>query len=102
MRLLLFFDLPVGTSLQRKHYAQFRKALVKEGYLMVQKSVYSKLVLNDAAAASALERLQKIKPSEGVVQVLRVTEKQYAGMKCIVGSPAEHDEVDTIEELLVI
>ena len=36
MRLLVFFDLPVGTSLQRKNYARFRKYLEKSGYLMMQ------------------------------------------------------------------
>ncbi len=59
MRLIVFFDLPVETSAQRKHYRTFRKFLVKEGYLMLQESVYAKLVTNDGAAGAAIMRLRK-------------------------------------------
>lgn len=102
MRLLVFFDLPVTTAIQRKRYAQFRKHLVKDGFLMVQKSVYSKLVINEAAASGAVSRMRVHRPPEGLVQVLKVTEKQYATMSYITGSEVAHDEVDTIEEFVVL
>ena len=54
MRLIVFFDLPVDTALQRKSYRVFRKFLIKDGYLMMQESVYSKMVLDGAAAESAI------------------------------------------------
>ena len=44
MRLIVFFDLPVKTAKQRKDYRQFRKFLLKDGYLQLQESVYAKLV----------------------------------------------------------
>ena len=50
MRLMVFFDLPVETAMQRKEYRLFRKFLIKDGYLMLQESVYAKLVVNDGAA----------------------------------------------------
>ena len=50
MRLIVFFDLPVKTAKQRKDYRQFRKFLLKDGYLQLQESVYAKLVVNDGAA----------------------------------------------------
>lgn len=102
LRLIVFFDLPVLTAAQRKRYAVFRKFLTKEGFLMVQKSVYSKLVINDAAAAGAIGRLCKNKPPEGLVQVLKVTEKQYATMVCIAGKQVEHDEMTTTDELVIL
>lgn len=102
MRLIVFFDLPVETAAQRKRYAAFRKELIKDGYLMMQKSVYSKLAINDAAAAAAIDRLRRNHPADGLVQVLKVTEKQYATIECIVGREIEHAEVDTTEELLVL
>ena len=46
MRLIIFFDLPVGTVAERKAYVGFRKFLINEGFLMMQYSVYSKLALN--------------------------------------------------------
>lgn len=102
MRLIVFFDLPVDTAKQRKDYRLFRKFLVKDGYLMLQESVYAKLVVNDGAAGAAVMRLRKHRPPEGLVQVLKVTEKQFATMDCITGNREAYDEVDTMEEFVVL
>lgn len=102
MRLLVFFDLPVDTAAQMKSYRVFRKWLIGEGYLMLQQSVYAKLVVNEGAAAAAVIRLRKHRPPEGLVQVLKVTERQYATMDYIVGSRSAYDEVDTMEEFMVL
>lgn len=102
MRLMLFFDLPVKTSKQRKDYRTFRKFLLKDGFLQLQESVYSKLVINDAMAGSSINRVRKNRPPEGLVQILKVTENQYSTMDYITGSRADYEEVDTTEELLVI
>ena len=102
MRLLVFFDLPVETAKQRKEYRQFRKYLIKEGYLMLQESVYAKLVVNDANASTAIARMRKHRPPAGLVQVLKVTERQYETMVCITGDRPAFEEVDSMEELLVL
>lgn len=102
MRLLVFFDLPVETAIQRKSYRQFRKYLIKDGYLMIQESVYAKLVTNDGNAGAAIMRLRKNRPPDGLVQVLKVTEKQFATMTYITGNRDAYDEVDTMEEFVVI
>lgn len=102
MRLVVFFDLPMGTAKQRKDYRLFRKFLVKDGYLMLQESVYTKLVTNNGAAGSALVRMNKNRPPEGLVQVLKVTERQFETMAYITGSREVYDEIDTLEELLIL
>ncbi|WP_253200882.1 CRISPR-associated endonuclease Cas2 [Collinsella sp. zg1085] len=102
MRLLLFFDLPIKTPIQRKRYAQFRNFLIKDGFLMVQKSVYAKLAINEASVAGIVARVKKHKPEEGLIQVLRVTEKQFACMESIAGKQIEHTEIDSDESLLVL
>lgn len=102
MRLILFFDLPVVTSKQRKDYRQFRKFLLKDGYLPLQESVYAKLVVNDAAAGGSIARVRKNRPPAGLVQILKVTESQFATMEYITGNRVAYDEVDTMEELLVL
>lgn len=102
MRLFVFFDLPVETAKQRKDYRLFRKYLINEGYLMLQESVYAKLVTNDANATAAIERLRKHRPGSGLVQVLKVTEKQYETMVYITGDRVSPREVDTMEEFLVL
>ena len=36
MRVMVFFDLPVITSANRKDYRDFHKYLIKTGFLMMQ------------------------------------------------------------------
>ena len=50
MRLLLFFDLPMTTSSELKTYRNFVKNIKKEGFYMLQKSVYVKMVIDNQAA----------------------------------------------------
>ncbi|AEB07835.1 CRISPR-associated protein, Cas2 family [Coriobacterium glomerans PW2] len=102
MRLLIFFDLPVDTARQRKDYRQFRRYLLKDGYLMMQESVYAKLVVNDGVAAAAVIRLRNNRPPSGLVQVLKVSEGQFATMEYITGEVRSYDEVDSMEELLIL
>ena len=78
MRVLVFFDLPVLTSENRRAYAKFRRFLLKNGFLMLQESVYCKLALNSSAVNAIVDNVHKNKPEEGLIQLLTVTEKQYA------------------------
>lgn len=100
MRILVMFDLPVVTSADRKEYTKFRKYLIKSGFIMMQESVYCKLSPNSTLADAAIENVRKNKPEKGLVQVLRVTEKQYAKMEFIVGEG--HTEVLSSDDRLVI
>lgn len=102
MRAIVFFDLPVTTAVQRKRYAQFRKFLIKDGFLMMQQSVYAKLLINNAAYQGMLTRLRNHRPPEGLVQVLKVTERQFASMSFIVGSRPDREEADDLEEFVVL
>ena len=96
----MFFDLPVLTESNRRDYRNFRKYLIKSGFMMVQESVYCKLAQNSSVADAVVENIKKNKPHEGVVQVLRVTEKQYNKMDFIVGERT--GDVLTSDERLVI
>ena len=96
MRVIVFFDLPVQTSAQRREYTQFHKHLVKSGFIMMQESVYSKLALNMSAAGAIMEAVRQHKPPEGLVQMLVVTEKQFARMEFVVGE--SHSEIVDSDE----
>lgn len=102
MRIVIFFDLPVNTALQRKEYRRFRKFLIQEGYLMLQESVYIKLVVDDGNMGRAMIRLRNHRPREGLVQALKVTEKQFVSMENITGKRAAYDELDTLENLVIL
>ena len=99
MRLLLFFDLPTETAQDRREYARFRKMLVKNGFLMLQKSVYCKLAINQNTADAMLDTVRRHKPPHGVIQTLLITEKQYSHMEFILGS-REGDILDTDERFV--
>lgn len=102
MRLLVFFDLPIETAAQRKEYRLFRKFLLKNGYLMVQESVYCKLALDGKMAKSLIAKLSQNRPPEGLVQVLQVTEKQYANMVSIVGEAHDDGTIVNTNTLVVL
>lgn len=84
MRILVFFDLPIETSKDRKIYSRFRKFLIKEGFIMMQESVYSKLALNNSITNAIRDKIEKNKPPKGIVQMLVITEKQFSSMEYIV------------------
>ena len=99
MRMLVFFDLPTETDAERREYRRFRRLLIRSGFFMLQESVYCKLLLNSTAQESMAELLRKNRPTRGIVQMLTVTEKQFAKMEYITG--AWHSDVIDTDERLV-
>ena len=61
MRTIVFFDLPNIYFADKRNYLLFRKFLLKEGFIMMQESVYSKIVLNSQQSTFLLERIRKQK-----------------------------------------
>lgn len=101
MRIIVFFDLPVGSSKQLNSYTRFRKYLIRSGFFMMQKSVYSKIALNTTMVNLVIENIKKQKPQEGVVQVLTVTEKQFGRMEYIIGEK-QGGVVDSDKRLVIL
>ena len=100
MRVIVLFDLPSVTLTEKREYRHFRDFLLKNGFLMMQESVYTKLALNGTAANSIMQNVRKNKPSSGLVQMIAVTEKQFANMEIVVGSVSS--SVLNSDERLVI
>ncbi len=101
MRVVVFFDLPVETSAQRREYRMFRKFLLRGGFVMMQESVYSKIVLNGTAANAVMQNVRKNKTPQGLIQMLVVTEKQFERMEVVVGDK-QKTVVDSDERLVVL
>lgn len=101
MRVVVLFDLPTETSLDRRQYRYFRKFLISEGFMMMQESVYSKICINMHAVRQVELNLEKNKPPHGLVQVLMMTERQFAGMKTLVGEPLD-TMIQTDERLVIL
>ena len=101
MRIIVMFDLPVGTAEERRSYQQFRKYLIKNGFLMLQESIYCKLAPNSTMADFIVDNVKKNKPAKGIVQLLRITEKQYSKMEYITGT-FKSDVLDTDERFIIL
>lgn len=101
MRLILFFDLPMETLKQKRNYRHFRKGLLKQGFIMEQKSVYSKMTLNRNTMDSVIKQVKKMLPPEGLVEILTITEKQYSRMEILCGSKTQVEESST-DRLLML
>lgn len=85
MRVVVFFDLPTETAEERRDYRRFRAALLKNGFFMMQESVYSKIILNNTAANVIKETVRKLKTGKGLIQMLTVTERQFENMEFVLG-----------------
>lgn len=97
MRLVIFFDLPVKTKKQIRIYTRFRKFLLSKGYMMLQYSVYSKILNNRDAATQHIDVVKKNCPNEGQVRLLMLTEKQYARMIIVIGGRSITEQKITID-----
>lgn len=100
MRIFVMFDLPVETAADRKAYTKFRKFLLHTGFIMMQESIYTKIASNSTMADAIADNVKENRPPSGLVQLLRVTEKQYSKMEFIVGD--DNNEVLSNDERLVI
>ena len=102
MRLLCMFDLPVETDEEKRAYRVFRKNLIKEGFTMIQYSVYVRVCPNRDYAKRLETRIQRFTPLEGNVRLLCVTEKQYSDMKLLVGSRTTAEKAIGTERFIII
>ncbi len=91
MRIIVMFDLPVETKVDRQNYRLFRRYLLQSGFIMMQESIYCKLVLNKTVGNTVQNGVRIHKPPKGLVQMMSITEKQFGDIEYIVGDA--HTEI---------
>lgn len=101
MRMILFFDLPILTMEDKRNYRQFRKMLIKNGFIMLQESVYCKMMTSPSMENSIKNMLHNNKPPKGLIQTITVTEKQFVKMDYISGEYTS-DIIDSEERLIIL
>ena len=101
MRLMIFFDLPMLTDKDRREYNRFHKFLLKSGFIMMQKSVYTKLVINNVTSAAAKQRVRDNVPADGIVELLEITENQFSRIEYLVGEEQKL-VIDSMDRLVEI
>lgn len=101
MRIIVFFDLPVQTKSQRREATKFRNFLLKDGYHMLQYSVYARVCNGMDAVEKHRARIRERLPKNGSIRMLTITEKQYESIEVLLGSLCEADE-DFQSEVLTV
>ena len=101
MRMMVFFDLPTETGEDRRNYCLFRKSLIKSGFIMLQESVYCRMISSPSVEKSVKNSVNKSKPPKGIVQLLTVTEKQFSKMEYIVGNSTS-DVIENTDRVIVL
>ncbi|MCE8162799.1 MAG: CRISPR-associated endonuclease Cas2 [Candidatus Moeniiplasma glomeromycotorum] len=102
MRIIVLYDLPALTKKNRKDFRYFHKYLLRNGYYMLQFSVYVKLCHTFDYAQESAQKLEKNCPKIGNVRYILITEKQFRNMKMIVGKQAPQEKVKNIDYLTIL
>ena len=85
MWLMVFFDLPTETKTDRKNYSTFRKNLMKDGFSMLQFSVYLRHCASKENGEIHVIRIKRYLPPKGQISVLRITDKQFEQIESFIG-----------------
>jgi CRISPR-associated protein Cas2 len=96
--LLVAFDLPVMTDLQRKQAAKFRKFLLDDGYQMIQFSVYARSCVTYPRQQTHLRRVKSNLPPEGKVRAIFITRAQWEKAFIMHGSPGREVPPEDLPE----
>ncbi|MBU0710532.1 CRISPR-associated endonuclease Cas2 [bacterium] len=85
MWLMVFFDLPTTGKKEIKDYTRFRKNLMKDGFSMMQYSVYLRHCASRENAEIHAKRVKSFLPPRGQVNILRITDKQFELIETFAG-----------------
>ena len=77
MWLIAVYDCPMTSKKARSDYAFFRKCLLRENFMQVQKSLYVKHYPTLATAEAVVFRLRPFIPDNAQVDFFFITDKQY-------------------------
>jgi CRISPR-associated protein Cas2 len=92
MWMIVMFDLPVVEAEDRHHAAKFRHTLLNLGFCMAQYSVYYRVLSGKEAASAMTSKITAAAPSNGHIQVVCITDKQYESIVSIRGGDYETAE----------
>lgn len=95
---LLFFDLPSKTNLEKKDYRKFVNHLKRNGYRRVQKSIFAKHLRNAGSIKSEMQLINAVAPV-GDVAMLPISIKQFSSIMFISG---EEVPVELFTEPVVV
>jgi len=95
MWLMVMFDMPTDTKKARKKYRYLRNKLLKEGYMMMQFSIYIRAFHSYESALYGKKRVKDFIASnivKGSIRMLMFTDKQFGSMDIIIGVKEENEK----------
>ena len=101
MRIFVFLTSPSKLLKTGGITGALEKFLIKNGFVMLQESVYCRMALNQTIVNSVTQLIKKNRPPKGLVQVMNVTEKQFSRMEFITGKFTS-DVIDSDERLVIL
>ena len=81
--LFVCFDLPVVDDEERRQANVFRKDLLKQGYFMLQNSIYVRSCVAYDRTEQYIKLIQRLAPDTGQINIFYLTDKQWTNSICI-------------------
>ena len=92
MWVIVLFDLPTTSKIETKNYTRFRSHLLKDGFSMMQYSVYSRHCASEENAKVHCNRITSVLPPDGEVRMVRITDKQFGKIEIYYGKKRKPTE----------
>ena len=89
--LLLFFDLPNKDRDDQRIYRRFRKTLIREGYVQLQKSVYLKSIRNYSSMGEEIRKVQGSAPLNSDIKIIPFTSESIRKVISVCGEPWQYE-----------
>ena len=98
MWVFVFFDLPTDTKKDRRNYALFRKSLQKDGFTMMQYSIYVRHCNSRENADVHIRRVKGFLAPKGEIIIFTLTDKQFGMMEVFHGQDPQKAP-ETVQQL---
>ena len=92
MWVMVYFDLPVVETKERKQATKFRQEIMRDGFTMFQYSMYMRHCFSTENADVHIQRVQGLLPDKGHVVITKITDKQFGDMKIFYCREKKHRE----------
>ncbi|WP_057828696.1 CRISPR-associated endonuclease Cas2 [Liquorilactobacillus cacaonum] len=99
---MCFFDLPMVSKTELRHYRIFRKRLIELGFIMIQESVYVRTLPNRSQLSKYEEQLKRVTPENGLVELMYVSEKQFEERRFLTGEKSPQEVVIGNNKMVII
>ena len=102
MRVFVMYDLPVVNKKDSIDANKFNAFLMKNGFYMIQESVYCCLARNDDFARKIIDKVSQNTPKKGDVRCFKITEEQYQNIHIFSGQKSTQELLTTMEKVIEI